>query len=265
MNEFMGKKIVLTGASRGIGLSLMQKLSDLGAELIVVARQFEPQSQKLNNVSFYQADLTDKQQLLGFVDYIQKKLPKIDYLINNVGIQTNMDFFAKPAQIDMIDILDGEIKLNFSATVFLTLQLLPLLMKNSDHHHKAKIVNVGSALARAPKMSSPTYAGTKAAIEAFSRGLKYQCEGRAIDVQVVVPDVVATGMTKDYAKKPTLSADEAADQILNGMQGEEFFIFLGRAKLLYLIHRIWPKLAYKIIRRGSDDQYLKVKNKILDI
>lgn len=262
MQQFKNKKIVLTGASRGIGLSLMQKLSAMGAELIVVARNYDllkQQAEKLENVIIFQADLSDVKDVIEFTDFVKQQWPKADYLINNAGILNELDFYHYNDAAIFRQMVMDEVNVNLLAPMLIVQELLPILMLDKKHQEKAKIVNVMSALGRVPKITAPVYAGTKAAVELFSRVLSYQSEGRAIDIQVVVPDLVATDLIKDHIEHAYMTADEAADQIIEGMMSSEFMIYLGRTKRLFLLHRFVPKIAYKIIRRFTDSHYFKLK------
>ena len=109
-------------------------------------------------------------------------------------------------------------------------ELSAILLLDKKHHQKAKIVNVMSALGRVPKITAPVYAGTKVGVELFSRVLRYQSEGRAIDIQVMVPDLVATDLIKGHIEHAHMTADEAAVQIIACMRNGDFMIYLGRTK-----------------------------------
>lgn len=263
MQQFNNKKIILTGASRGIGLSLMQKLSALGAQLIVVARDYDLlklHADKLENVTIFQADLSDAVDVVEFTDFVKVKWPKADYLINNAGILNELDFYHFHSAVKFRQMVTDEVNVNLLAPMLIVQELLPVLMLGKNHHEKAKIINVMSALGRVPKITAPVYAATKAGLELFSRVLSYQSEGRAIDVQVVVPDLVATDLIKGHIEHAHMTADEAAEQIIAGMRGNAFMIYLGRTKKLFLLHRFVPKIAYKIIRRFTDPYYIKLKS-----
>lgn len=265
-DKFKNKKIILTGASRGIGLSLMQKLSAAGAELIVVARNYEllqQHAQTLVNVTIFQADLGDAKDVVEFANFVKQKWQRADYLINNAGILNELDFYNCNSNVIFNQMMADEVNINLLAPMLLTHELLPILMLERNQFSKAKIVNISSALGRVPKITAPVYAGTKAGLELFSRVLGYQSEGRAIDIQVVVPDLVATDLIKGQIENAHMTADDAAVQILDGMMGSQFMIYLGRTRKLFLLHRILPSIAYKIIRRFTDEHYIKLKsNKI---
>ena len=241
----------------------MQQLSALGAELIVVARNYDLLKQhadKLDNVTIFQADFGDAKEVIEFTDFVKETWPAADYLINNAGILNELDFYHFKSGAKFRQMVTDEVNVNLLAPILIVQELLPILLLNKNHHQKAKIVNIMSALGRVPKITAPVYAATKAAIELFSRVLSYQSEGRAVDIQVVVPDLVATDLIKSHIEHAHMTADEAAEQIIAGMRGDGFMIHLGRTKRLFLLHQFVPKIAYKIIRRFTDPHYIKLKS-----
>jgi uncharacterized oxidoreductase len=153
-------------------------------------------------------------------------------------------------QEDALTLLPGlrdEMAVNFSATVALSVGLLPLLTRQES----AAIINVTSGLALAPKTSAPVYCVTKAAVRSFTRALRYQCENSHSHILVLeaLPPMVDTEMTAGRGRGK-ISAERCAAEILAGVKAGQHEIYVGKSALLRTIMRTSPALGYAIMRRG---------------
>ena len=173
---------------------------------------------------------------------VHKLQKPVDLLIHNAAIQCSFDFTAECASIDKIE---TELSVNLLAPIELTLELLHLLEKADQ----AQIVFISSALGRVPKKSAPVYCTSKAGISAFARTLRYQLEETSIGVVEVVPDLIKTRMAAGRDKK-AISVEEAASRIVDGVKRKVPEIHLGRVPMLFLLHRIVPSIAYRMLKSG---------------
>jgi uncharacterized oxidoreductase len=109
------------------------------------------------------------------------------------------------------------------------------------------ILNVGSALALAPKAGSPMYCGTKAGLRGLSRSLGYQLKQHGIKVLHAMLPLVETGMTAGRGKGK-ISPETAAEELIKVIEEERSDAKIGKVKLLAAIFRVSPRLAYQILR-----------------
>lgn len=248
--DLTGRTVLVTGATRGIGLELTAQLVDLGASVVATGRD-PGQLQSLTDrygdrVSPYAADLADPDAVDALVQHVSERHPDLSVLVNNAGVQTTTDLFADdPATLRPV--LRREVAVNLDAVVVLcTGLLLPLSRQPS-----AAIVNVTSGLALAPKASAPAYCATKSAVRTFTRALRYQCEDRAPHVRVteVVLPLVDTDMTRGRGQGK-ITAAAAARAVVAGIRRGSPEILVGRAKLLPTLLRLSPSLAHRALRRG---------------
>lgn len=241
-----GQTIFITGGSAGIGLALAQALIARQNTVIICGRDREALAQlKLQNPAMHVigCDVTKTDEVEHALEEIQRNFGRLDILINNAGIQYNYNFLEES---DALQKADEEIDINFRAVVRLTKFCLPLLMKQPA----SAIINISSPLALVPKESAPLYSATKAAVKVFSQVLRYQLESTTVRVFTVYPPLVATAMTEGRGEKIKISPEEFASAMLEGLERDQYEMPIKKAKLLFLLYRLWPSLAHKLMRKG---------------
>ncbi len=238
-----GNKILITGASSGIGFALAQQFMQLGNKVITVDRNVEKQKKAqelLPGLIAIRCDLTLREDIDQLMITIQNQHPDVNVLINNAGIQYNYDFKEEAQPLPRIE---KEIHTNVIAPMQLCALLLPIL----NSHNEAAIVNVSSGLAFAPKADAPVYCATKAAVHNFTKGLRYQLEETNIKVFEIIPSLVATDMTSGRGKGK-ISPEQLATEFISAFERDRFEVNIGKIKLLRVILRIFPKLAEKMLK-----------------
>lgn len=238
-----GNKILITGATAGIGWALTEKFLALDNQIIALGRNQE----KLDELSTldasiipFKCDLTHQSEIDKLLVFIEQQHSDTNILINNAGIQYNYNFADEqqlPAKIA------HEIKVNLLSPIQLTALLLPTLQLNEN----AAIVNVSSGLGLVPKMQAPVYCGTKAGIHIFSKSLRYQLD--KVKVFEIIPPLVDTDMTKGRGKNK-ISPHELAEEFMDAFKKNHYEVGIGKVKWLKLINRISPALAERILKNG---------------
>ncbi|KIC22281.1 MULTISPECIES: SDR family NAD(P)-dependent oxidoreductase [unclassified Leisingera] len=238
--RFDGKRILVTGASRGIGRALALQLAAEGAEVLALACSSEALDDLPEGIERLACDLTDGSARTALIAGLQ--LQRLDGVINNAGIQITADFAKGTA--DPQDIVQ-ELAVNLTAPMHLAAGLLPVLAQSPGSF----LVNVTSGLALAPKPLAPVYCASKAGLRSFTRALRYQAEDAGLRVQITdcVMALAATQMT-DGRGRGKISPNTAAAALLNGAAAGKIEIWVGQMKLLRLIHRLSPALAARILR-----------------
>lgn len=246
-----GCTALVTGGTSGIGLALTHALVEAGARRVLVvgrdpARLAAVAAARLDVVTPYRADLTAPADVERLLRDVPTAAPDLSLVVNNAGTQRRTDFMREDA-LAVLPALRAEIAANLTGVVALSIGLLPLLARQPA----AALVNVTSGLALAPKRSAPVYCATKAAVRSFTRALRYQCEdgGLALRVIEALPPLVDTPMTAGRGRGK-LSAERCAAEILAGVCRGATEIPVGRTRVLQLLQRLSPTLAYRLMRDG---------------
>jgi uncharacterized oxidoreductase len=242
--EITNKKILITGATDGIGKALTKLFLAKDNTVIAVGRT----TGKLADIAhhhlhLYSTDLTQKQNVEQLIDWIKKEHSDLDILINNAGIQHNYSFLEDELKFDKVE---EELSINLHAPLQLSEALIPLFLKSGG---PKAIINVTSGLADVPKASAPVYCASKAAIKQFSKALKWQLEDTNIRVFDLSPPLVDTGMTRGRGKGK-ITPEQLADEFYSALQKNRYHIDIGKVKWLKRINRLSPKLAERIMKNA---------------
>ncbi len=239
--KISNNKILITGATAGIGKALTETFLKLDNQIIAVGRNKE----RLNELAelderiiTFQCDISKQSELDSLTLFVEQEHQDLNILINNAGIQYNYNFLEEPQLLYKIE---HEVNVNFLSPLKLTALLLPVLESNEN----SAIVNVSSGLALVPKMDAPIYCGTKAGIHIFSKSLRYQL-GDKIKVFEIIPALVDTAMVAGRGKGK-ISPQKLVDEFIKALKKDKYEVNIGKVKLLRVINRIWPSLADRII------------------
>jgi short-subunit dehydrogenase len=199
MTDINGSRVLITGASRGIGRDLARGFAAAGADVALVARgapALESLAQELGGRA-YPADLTNRDELRGLLAQVEADGP-VDILVNNaadecIGRFTDMD----------ADTLEFIIQLNALAAAELTRQALPGMLARGRGH----IVNVSSFAGIVVPPMLATYAATKAFLSHHSVNLQFELKDTPIGVtRVEIGEVADTGLMEKGRTEPSLAA-----------------------------------------------------------
>ena len=241
-----GNKILITGGSSGIGMALAKKMSDEDNEVIILGRdqqRLDRVRSNRNRISSYVCDLSKGPERKKLIDYISSEHSDLNVLINNAGIQNNYsgyeDLGSRPD-------ISAEVQVNLIAPMELATGLIPTLLGSQS----SMIINVSSALAIAPKKNAPFYCATKAGLRSFTQSLRYLLEDTSIRVMELVPPVVNTPMTegRDGFR---IEPDVVADAFFKGFLRDQKEVYIGKAGMLRLLHRLSPSLSRQIVKNAD--------------
>ena len=242
--RILKNKIVITGATSGIGKALLEKFLALDNQVIAVGRNkntLEQLTKTDSRIIPYVCDVSNREALQQLANYIEKEHQDLNLLINNAGMQYNYSFENEP---QLLDEIEYEHNVNLLAPLRLIALLLPTLQKNEN----SAIVNISSALALVPKSQAPVYCGTKAAIHIFSKSLRYQL--KKVKVFEIVPPLVDTKMTEGRGKDK-ITPQQLVEEFLKAFEKNKYEVNIGKVKLLRWIHRLSPALADRIMKGAS--------------
>lgn len=238
-------KILITGATAGIGEALLTKYLELDNTVIAVGRN-QKKLKELAGIDKriipFSCDISKKEELNRLVVFIEQYHQDTNILINNAGIQFNYNFEEEQQLLSKIEL---EININFLSPLRLIALLLPILNMNEN----AAIVNVSSGLGLAPKKQAPVYCGTKAGIHVFSKSLRYQLN--QVKVFEIIPPLVDTQMTAGRGRGK-ISPEQLVNEFIRSFKKDKFEINIGKVKLLKLLNRWMPSVAENIMKKGGE-------------
>jgi short-subunit dehydrogenase len=205
-----GKRILLTGATGGIGRQLALRLAKKGAQLALVcfdaqrlqalANEIEEQGGKAVEIV---ADFSHAHAASGVADTAMQRLGGVDILINNAGV---LDFV--PFQNQSPERIAQMIQINVVIPMQLTRALLPSLLKQGS----GQIVNIGSAFGAIGFPYYASYSASKFAMRGFSQALRRELADSGIKVTYIAPRAVRTALNDDAAQRMMEDARISMDE-----------------------------------------------------
>lgn len=244
-------RVVLTGASGGIGLAISAALCEAGAQVLAVARHQQALLPLLGrypqNLSFVTADLTlptERRRVLRAAEGIGG----INLLINAAGV----NHFAMLEQLDDSDI-DTMLAVNVDAPICLTKLLLPLL-KQADN---AMVVNVGSTYGSIGYPGYASYCATKFALRGFSEALRRELADTRVNVLYVAPRATRTSMNSaaaqalnDALKASVDDPQTVAAAVIHAIAGDRRDLYLGWPERFFVrLNSLLPNLVDRGLRK----------------
>lgn len=194
MNKLNGKVCIITGASGGIGKSLVEKLAGQGCRLVLAARRQEvledikkvlPDKDK---VLCIKCDVTKQSDLENLVNKTIEKFGKIDVVINGAGVSSQHPFWQQP-----VEDVEKIMYTNYYSYVMLS-RLVVNHMKDSRGGHIINITS-GSVMVDPPPRNFIVYTSLKVALRAFAKGLFWEMRDFGIKVTSIFPGVTRTPLT----------------------------------------------------------------------
>ena len=200
MKDLENKNIIVTGASGGIGNSIIGKLDKLGANILASGtkiHKLEALKSKYSNVKILKFDISQSDKIEEFVDQATKELGGLDCIINNAGItQDNLAIRMS------IDEWKKVIDINLTSTFLISKYCIKKMLKNK----KGKIVNITSVVGHTGNIGQANYTASKAGIVAMSKSLAVEYAKKNINVNCISPGFIQTDMTDkiDFKFKETI-------------------------------------------------------------
>lgn len=186
----MAYKILITGASSGIGAATAVELLSKGHEVLIVARREEKLADFKKQAGAYAArvqitkvDVTDSKSVDAFMLSHKDYLQNLDVLINNAGLVLGLDPFQ---QMSMSDV-ETMINTNVTGLLRMTRALLPAMIAKRFGH----VINLGSIAGVQSYASGTTYCATKAAVHMITDCLRLDLAGTGVRVSTIAPGRVA--------------------------------------------------------------------------
>ena len=205
MIDLNGKKVLVTGASGGIGRAIAMELSSSGADLCLTGRNKSELEnlQKIigGNCQIIISDLSNSEGISSLADQAQDIMGQIDILVNNAAI-TKDNLFMRMSEDDWNEVIN----INLNSIFKLTKQLIKGMIKR----RYGRIINITSVIGVAGGAGQSNYSASKAGIIAMSKSLAQEVGSRSVTVNSIAPGFIETNMTAELS-------DERKEDILRSI------------------------------------------------
>ena len=191
MNDLNNKNIIVTGATGGIGNSIIKKLNDFKANVLATGtkvKKLEELKRNFSNIKTLKFDISQTDMIETFIDNASKELNgNIDCLINNAGItQDNLAIRMN------LDEWNKVIDINLTSTFLMCKFAIKKMLKNK----KGKIINITSVVGHTGNLGQSNYTASKAGIIGMSKSLAIEYAKKNININCISPGFIKTAMTE---------------------------------------------------------------------
>ncbi len=196
MNDLKNKNIIVTGASGGIGNSIVKKLNESGANILASGTRIEKLEElkkdfeKIKTLKF---DMSESEKIEDFIENATQELGgTLDCIVNNAGItQDNLAIRMS------LDEWKKVIDINLTSTFMISKFAIKKMLKNKS----GKVVNITSVVGHTGNLGQANYTASKAGIVAMSKSLAIEYAKKNINVNCISPGFIKTAMTDKIDEK----------------------------------------------------------------
>ena len=196
MKNLENKNIIVTGASGGIGNSIVKKLNQAGANILASGTRIEKLEElkkNFENIKILKFDISQSDKIAEFIENATNELGgSLDGLVNNAGItQDNLAIRMSLEEWQKV------ININLTSTFLMSKFAIKKMLKNKS----GKIVNITSVVGHTGNLGQANYTASKAAIVAMSKSLAIEYAKKNININCISPGFIKTAMTDNIDEK----------------------------------------------------------------
>ena len=196
MSNLENKNIIVTGASGGIGNSIIKKLNEAGANILASGTKIEKLEElkkKFENIKILKFDISQSDKIEEFIENATSEIGgSLDGLVNNAGItQDNLAIRMN------LDEWQKVININLTSTFLMSKFGIKKMLKNKS----GKIVNITSVVGHTGNLGQANYTASKAGIVAMSKSLAIEYAKKNININCISPGFIKTAMTEKIDEK----------------------------------------------------------------
>jgi 3-oxoacyl-[acyl-carrier protein] reductase len=196
MNNLENKNIIVTGASGGIGNSIVKKLNQAGANILASGTRIEKLEElkkNFENIKILKFDISQSDKIAEFIENATNELGgSLDGLVNNAGItQDNLAIRMSLEEWQKV------ININLTSTFLMSKFAIKKMLKNKS----GKIINITSVVGHTGNLGQANYTASKAAIVAMSKSLTIEYAKKNININCISPGFIKTAMTDKIDEK----------------------------------------------------------------
>ena len=194
MINFKNKKILITGATGGIGKALVKKFVSLEGSVLATGtktEKLEALKKEFSNINILKFDISDHSKIEEFVENVSSQLNGLDVLVNNAGINVdNLSLRMKDEEWKKV------IEVNLGSTFFFCKYAIKKMLKNKY----GRIVNITSVVGHTGNIGQANYAASKAGINGMSKSLAIEYAKKNITINCVSPGFIQSKMTDNIVE-----------------------------------------------------------------
>jgi len=198
MINFKNKKILVTGASGGIGSEIVKKFVSLGGDVLgtgTKAEKLDLIKKQYQSIKVKKFDISEHSRIEEFIDDVALELGGLDVLINNAG--TNVDNLSlRMKEEEWKKVID----INLTSTFLLSKHAIKKMLKNKF----GRVVNITSVVGHTGNLGQSNYAAAKSGIIGMSKSLALEYAKKNITINCVSPGFIVSDMTMNIAEKVRL-------------------------------------------------------------
>ncbi len=270
--DLSGMRVLVTGASQGIGRALAELAAKRGMKVLAAARSADLLTQLAESVrgqghtlEVVQADVATDEGRRAMVTAAREKFGGLDILINNAGIGATGHFADSEP-----DVLRRIIETNFFGTVETTRVFLPLLKEGT----LPAVVNISSILGKRALAARSLYSASKFAVEGWTQAVRAEFARFDIDVITINPGLTQTNFSQNMLEKKGkvsmdhlrgMTSEQVAEETLTAIaKGKKSVNLTFKGKMLLFVNRFAPGLIDRISRkkvRGLFKEEIAARNK----
>jgi 3-oxoacyl-[acyl-carrier protein] reductase len=195
--DLAGRVALVTGASRGIGRAIAERLAAAGATVCINYRvQHERAKETLHAIEaagghafLHQADVGDEEQVSGLMDAVVKATGRVDILVNNAGI-VREGLLLEMASSEWSSVLRTNLDAIYYTSRLAARQMLA--------QRWGRIINVSSVLVTRGARGQVNYAASKGGVNALTRALATELASRGVTVNAIAPGLIDTDMSRPF-------------------------------------------------------------------
>jgi len=196
MSNLKNKNIIVTGASGGIGNSIVEKLYENDANVLATGtriEKLEELKEKFKNIKILKFDISQHEKIEEFINNATDELGgTLDCIINNAGI-TKDNLAIRMSLEEWSKVID----INLTSTFLMSKYSIKKMLKNKS----GKIVNITSVVGHTGNVGQANYTASKAGIVAMSKSLAIEYAKKNINVNCISPGFISTAMTDHIDEK----------------------------------------------------------------
>ena len=225
-----GKKILITGATGGIGNCIVEKFYKLGSKIVATGtnqEKLDNLKKKFENIHIENFKLDKHEKIEEFINIVSNKLDGLDILINNAGITLD-NLSLRLTDENWKKVLD----INLTSTFLMSKFAIKKMLKKKY----GKIVNITSIVGHTGNIGQANYSASKAGIVAFSKSLAMEYARKNININCVSPGFIKTEMTDKINEefKKTLISKIPAGNLGTGEDVSNCVAFLASEMADYI-------------------------------
>jgi short-subunit dehydrogenase len=258
--QLTGLRILITGASQGIGRALAIQAVARGARVLATARSLDllrelqhEISQQGKTVDIVEADITIADNRQRLLDTVREHFGGLDILIHNAGVGATGAFVDSTS-----DLLRAVMEVNFFAVTEITRLFLPILKKGTS----PAIVNISSIVGKRALPGRSEYCASKFALQGFSEALRAELDKDGVDVLVVCPGVTRTNFGRNVLARASrwqtnhargMAAERVAEATLRALEcGKHEIRLTADGRFFLLLNRFFPRLVDWLVTRVGE-------------